>query len=154
MSNRWLERARLVIVTAVAVAITGLAPVSAAAQNGGFVVVVNASNPTGSISRSDLSKIFTKKTRAWPSGAAALPVDLAAGSTVRDAFTEKVHGKSTRAIGSYWQQQIFSGREVPPPERKSDDEVLDYVRTNAGGVGYVAANTRLGTGVKVLTVTD
>ena len=154
MSNRWLERARLVIVTALAVAITGLAPRSAVAQSGGFVVVVNANNPMSSISKSDLSKLFTKKTRSWPSGAAAMPVDLATGNPVRDAFTEKVHGKSTRAIGSYWQQQIFSGRDVPPPERKSDDEVLDFVRANAGGVGYVAAGTRVGNGVKTLTVTD
>ena len=154
MSNRWFGRVRLAIVTAVAVAVAGVAPRTAAAQSGGFVVVVNASNPATSISKGDLSKLFTKKARSWPSGTAAMPVDLAAGNPVRDAFTEKVHGKSTRAIGSYWQQQIFSGREVPPPERKSDDEVLDYVRSNPGAVGYVASGTRLGSGVKSLTITD
>jgi ABC-type phosphate transport system substrate-binding protein len=154
MSNGWFERARLVIAAAVAVSIAGVAPGSAAAQSGGFVVVVNASNPTGSMSKSDLSKLFTKKTRNWPSGAVVMPLDLVAGNPVRDAFTKRVHSRSAAAIGSYWQQQIFSGRDVPPPERKDDSEVLDYVRTNAGAVGYVAAGTRLGSGVKALAITD
>ncbi|NUQ19643.1 MAG: hypothetical protein HOQ09_01650 [Gemmatimonadaceae bacterium] len=154
MSNRWAGRLRLAIVTALAVAVAGLAPRNVAAQSGGFIVVVNASNPTTSISKTDLSKLFTKKSRQWPSGSAALPVDLSLGNPVRDAFTERVHGKSARAIGSYWQQQIFSGRDVPPPERKSDEEVLDYVRSNAGAVGYVAAGTKLGAGVKAIAISE
>ena len=100
MSNRWAGRLRLAIVTALAVAVAGLAPRNVAAQSGGFIVVVNASNPTTSISKTDLSKLFTKKSRQWPSGSAALPVDLSLGNPVRDAFTERVHGKSARAIGS------------------------------------------------------
>ena len=154
MSNRWAGRLRLAIVTALAVPVAGLAPRNVAAQSGGFIVVVNASNPTTSISKTDLSKLFTKKSRQWPSGSAALPVDLSLGNPVRDAFTERVHGKSARAIGSYWQQQIFSGRDVPPPERKSDEEVLDYVRSNAGAVGYVAAGTKLGAGVKAIAISE
>ena len=154
MSNRWAGRLRLAIVTALAVAVAGLAPRNVAAQSGGFIVVVYASNPTTSISKTDLSKLFTKKSRQWPSGSAALPVDLSLGNPVRDAFTERVHGKSARAIGSYWQQQIFSGRDVPPPERKSDEEVLDYVRSNAGAVGYVAAGTKLGAGVKAIAISE
>ena len=154
MSNRWFDGARLVVAVAVAVAITPLAPRSAAAQSRSFVVVVNASNATSSVSRGDLSKLFTKKKRNWPGGAAAMPVDLATGNPVRDAFSVKVHGRSTSAIGAYWQQQIFSGREIPPPERRDDDDVLAYVRENAGGVGYVAASAKLGNGVKALTVTD
>ena len=152
MSISWLARTRLAFVTALAVAFAGAAPRNAQAQGEAFVVVVNASNPTTAIGRNDLAKFFTKKSRSWPSGGTVLPVDQTLTSPVRDAFTQKVHGKSARAMGSFWQQQIFSGRDVPPPERKNDDEVLAFVRSNPGAVGYVAAGTKLGTGVKTVTV--
>lgn len=158
MSNVPLGRVRLAIVAALAVALAGAAPRGGGAQSGvrddGFVVVVNAANPLNSIAKGDLAKLFTKKARTWSDGTPALPVDLASGSPVRETFTQRVHGKSGSAIASFWQQQIFSGREVPPPEKKTDDEVLDFVRSNRGAVGYVAAGTKPGTGVKSLTISD
>ena len=53
---------------------------------------------------------------------------------------------------SYWQKMIFSGRDVPPPEKGSPDEVVAFVRSHGGGIGYVPAGTVLGAGVKVLVV--
>jgi len=43
---------------------------------------------------------------------------------------------------------------VPPPEKASDDEVLDFVRMNSGAVGYVSPDADIGSGVKVLEITD
>ena len=37
----------------------------------------------------------------------------------------------------YWQQRIFSGRDVPPPEFELDREVVEYVLKHAGAIGYV-----------------
>jgi hypothetical protein len=56
-------------------------------------------------------------------------------------------------VKSFWQRQIFSGSGVPPQERASDEEVLDFVRANPGAVGYVSSDTPNGAGVKVLEVT-
>jgi hypothetical protein len=56
------------------------------------------------------------------------------------------------AIASYWQQQIFAGKDVPPPEQATEADVLAFVRDNAGAVGYVAAGTALGAGVRAVTV--
>jgi len=60
-------------------------------------------------------------------GETALPVDLRSDSSVRRKFSESVLKRSVAAIRSYWQQRIFSGREVPPPELDSDAAVLRYV---------------------------
>jgi hypothetical protein len=42
---------------------------------------------------------------------------------------------------------------VPPPQMKSDREVLDYVKANRGAIGYVSRRAPL-KGVKVLKVTE
>ncbi len=118
-----------------------------------FKVVVNAANPISEISKSDASKIFQKKSQKFGNGQRASPVDLPANSPVREQFSQGVHGRSASAIASYWQQQIFSGRGVPPEEKASDSAVLDFVRSNPDGIGYVAADTSLGDGVKVVTIT-
>ena len=55
-------------------------------------------------------------------------------------------------VKAYWQQMIFSGREVPPPEKASAKDVVAFVSANRGGVGYVPAGTPLGEGVKTVDV--
>jgi ABC-type phosphate transport system substrate-binding protein len=123
---------------------------SAAAET--FQVIVNASNPASSLSVQELSMLFMKKTSRWPDGVEAAPVDLREQSEVRESFSRLIHGKSTAAVKAYWQKMIFSGREVPPPERATGAEVVGFVRANRGAVGYVGADTALGGGVKVLRV--
>jgi hypothetical protein len=69
-------------------------------------------------------------------------------------FTQNVQGLTVRALKIYWQRRIFSGDESPPPERVTDSDVLTYVRSNSGAIGYVLEGTDLGTGVKPLVVTE
>ena len=42
---------------------------------------------------------------------------------------------------NYWQQLIFSGQDVPPPELKTDDEVIQYVIKNPNSIGYVSSGS-------------
>jgi ABC-type phosphate transport system substrate-binding protein len=118
-----------------------------------FRVIVNPSNVVNSIRREELSKIFLRKLLAWRWGEAALPVEQRDGSTVREAFVTAVHQRSVQAVSFYWQQQVFSGRGAPPPERQSDAAVMEYVAENPGAVGYVTLSAKLN-GVKVIQVTE
>jgi ABC-type phosphate transport system substrate-binding protein len=149
MQKHLLSILRFVAAAALVIG-AALIPSDASAQVASFVVVVNVTNPTSNIPKSELAALFTKKTQEWEDGTAAFPVDLPDDDPVREAFTQAIHGKSPRAIRAYWQQQIFAGRQVPPPERTSDEQVLAYVRTTVGAVGYVRATARLGPGVKVV----
>ena len=69
----------------------------------------------------------------------------------RAVFTKIVHGKPVSAIASYWQQQIFAGREVPPAEKAGDAAVLAFVKANPGAIGYISAGVTAD-GVKLLTI--
>ncbi|HEX7239652.1 MAG TPA: hypothetical protein VF263_05275 [Longimicrobiaceae bacterium] len=112
----------------------------------GFQVVVNAANPASSLPKAEVSNVFLKKS------ARLVPVDLGKSSGVRDAFSKTVHGRGAAAIGAYWQQQIFSGKDTPPAEKDSDAEVLAFVRGNPRAIGYVSAGASLGSGVKAVSV--
>ena len=125
--------------------------ISAFASAAGFKVIVNSSNSSAKISKTDLNAVFLKKMVKWSDGTPAAPVNQAKKSPVRDSFTTAVHGKSVAAVDSYWQQQIFSGRDVPPAEKASDAEVLAFVKANAGAVGYVSDGAPTA-GVKVVSV--
>ncbi|GMU08208.1 hypothetical protein [Corallococcus caeni] len=118
-----------------------------------YKVVVHPSNPVTELSRARLSQLFFKKSTQWDSGATALPVDLNDSSPVRAAFCDEVLKRSLPAVRAFWQQRIFSGRDVPPPELPSENEVLAFVRANPGAVGYVPASTPT-PGLKVLTILD
>ena len=108
-----------------------------AQRDEGFLVVVNASNPATSISREQLSQIFLKRVERWPNGAPVDPIDLAPSAPPRVAFTTAIHHKAVRAVRTFWQQQIYSGRDVPPPEKETEQDVIAYVRSHPGAVGYV-----------------
>ena len=124
-----------------------------AQDNEAFVVIVNEANSLRTASRSEISNWFIKKVTSWGNGLAIRPVDLVPASPVRAEFTSYVHGKKVSAIQSYWQKQIFSGSGTPPAEKKTESEVLAYVRSNPGAVGYVSASSNVG-GVRVLKISD
>jgi ABC-type phosphate transport system substrate-binding protein len=125
----------------------------AGAEETPYKLIVHQSNPLTAVSREELSKIFLKKTRRWPDNRPAQPVDLNDASPVRARFSRDVHDRALSAVLAYWRQKIFSGAGVPPPEKRSDAEIIAYVSANPNAVGYVSAATALTVDVKVLEVT-
>lgn len=128
-----------------------------AAQSGAqdataYKVVVHPSNPVNQLSRLKIGEIFLKKATRWPEGGPVLPVELSAKTPMRQRFTLEIYGKQVIAISAYWQQMIFSGKGIPPPE-KSNEEVVAYVRDTPGAIGYVWAGTDTSS-VKVVSVAD
>ena len=131
------------MVAARAVALAILLAAATAAADGGYRVIVSDANPTRSVSRSFLAQVFLRKVQTWGSGDVIHPVDLDRRSPTRSRFTEDALGRSVAAVRSYWQQMIFSGRNVPPPELPSDDAVVNFVVHDPGAIGYVSEGTDL-----------
>jgi len=116
-----------------------------------YKVVVNPSNPVTSISKKDLANIFLKKKSKWESGTKITPIDQSSKSLVRKDFSTSVLNKSVGAVKSYWQQYVFAGKGTPPVEKKTDAEVIEYVKSHSGAIGYVS-NKVSTSGVKVINV--
>lgn len=125
---------------------------AAPAAAGGFKIVVNPSNPVATLSRTEVSRLFLKQSTRFADGRAAEPVMLA-GGPARDRFCDEILRRSPEAIRSYWNQQIFSGRNVPPPEKAHDRDVIAFVASRPGGIGVVSAEAS-DERVKVVAVED
>lgn len=151
MGQGGFRAAVLVVLLAVSVTATGR-PIALAADSAElFRVVVHPEHTAAVLERQFLADAFLKKATRWQDGAPIGAVDQRADAPARQHFSKHVVRRSVSAIKSYWQQRIFSGRGVPPPELSSDDAVLRYVRTHPGSVGYVSADAETST-VKVVTL--
>jgi ABC-type phosphate transport system substrate-binding protein len=136
-----------------ALTVTMLATPAAVAgeSSAAYEVIVNPANPNASVDRRFLAEAFLKKTTEWPNGELIRPVDLPPGSAVRRRFSEDVMRRTVSEVKTFWQQRIFSGRGVPPPELDTDDEVVTYVLKYGGAVGYVSGRAAIGN-AKVVSV--
>src|SRR5690606_24298345 len=116
--------------------LAGAFPAHALAQAGkSFVVIVNEANPIQSIDRQQLEAMFLKRSTFWPDQSVVQPVDLRPDSPLRKQFSRSILRRSEMAVRTYWQQRIFTGRGVPPPELASERDVIAYVRGNRGAIG-------------------
>ena len=124
------------------------------AQDGeGFKVIVNASNPTAEMPRKQLERVFLKKLEKWPNGFRITVVDQNVNEPARKAFSEEVLRKESSAVEAYWTKLIFSGMGSPPLKLASDAEIMSFIGSNVGSIGYVSGKTRLDAAVKELEVT-
>jgi ABC-type phosphate transport system substrate-binding protein len=123
----------------------------AADPHGAFRLIVNPANPVSGLDRSFVAEAFLKKTTRWPNDELIRPVDLEADSPVRRRFSDEVLKRSVAAVKSYWQQLVFSGRGLPPPELDNEDQIVRFVLKNLGAIGYVSGSTDI-EGAKVISV--
>jgi ABC-type phosphate transport system substrate-binding protein len=109
-----------------------------------YRVIVHPESKETALGRTFLADAFLKKVTRWRTGEVVRPVDLPLSSAVRRKFSEEILGRSVAAVRSYWQQLIFAGRDIPPPELESDAAVIAYVLRTPGAVGYVSGSASLG----------
>lgn len=117
----------------------------------GFVVIVHPRTASTRMDRAFLAEAFLRRTTVWPDDTPIKPVDQVQDSAVRQRFSQEVLSRSVVSVRSYWQQRIFSGDGIPPPELANDQAVVTYVASHPGAIGYVAAGSSLA-GVRSLDV--
>ena len=113
-----------------------LTPSSNAAAES-IVMIVNASNNSSSLTKSDLNNIYRGKQSTWSNGGKIKVVNHPIDSDIRKDFFGKVLNESPG------QEFIISGSPKPfrTSIRKSDASILRYVGRFEGAIGYVYAST-------------
>lgn len=119
---------------------------------GDFKVVVHPDSPEASISLSDLSRHFLKKSTQRSGGSKITPLDHPKNSELREIFLSEVHGMDEKAYVRYWLKLIFAGRAQAPEILASDAEVLARVAIDPTAIGYVSSETEVPSRVKVLVL--
>lgn len=108
-----------------------------ALANAEVAVIVSASNANSALDQDTISRVFLGKTSNFPDGSQAIPVDQNEGSASREAFNDKVLGKSSSQLKAYWSRLIFTGKGTPPKESGSDADIKNLVAKNPNLIGYV-----------------
>jgi ABC-type phosphate transport system substrate-binding protein len=116
-----------------------------------FKIIVNPENRVSDIDRGVLRNAFLKKTTSWSGGSAFRPIGLTSKFSERARFAVEVLKKTPAQLKSYWNQQIFSGKGIPPPEADSVASIVAYVVSNPGAIAFVPANADVGK-AKVITI--
>jgi len=133
-------------------AVVGLASRGLATQGeAGFQVIVHPTVVGKAITKSALADIYMGKAERWSDGRQVLPVDLSATSPIREAFSRTCLGLPTEGVRLYWMRRISSGAQ-PPFSRKTDEDVIAYVASHPGAVGYVAEGLALPETVKAVAI--
>lgn len=99
-------------------------------------VIVHPSN-TASLDKKALKKVFLGKSKTFPDGVQAVPIDLSSGEA-RTQFIKNVLGKSESQIKAYWSKLIFTGKGQAPKAMASEAEVLELISQNPSLIGYVS----------------
>ena len=116
-----------------------------------IAVITHLSTAQESITNEELSHIYLGKTKSFPSGAAAAPINQADKSKIRQRFEEEVLGMNKRKLKKYWSKLMFTGKGKPPKAMDGDAELLNYIASTPGALGYISGDA-LTDKVKVLMI--
>lgn len=141
----------VVFVAALALVAAATAPVISA--DAPFRVIVHPQLKGSQIHRAALSSIFLKQAPRWGDGSEVRPVDQSVRSSVRGAFCGEVHRQGIAEVQIYWQRKMARG-VTPPPVKTSDQEIVAFVASTPGAIGYVSARTPLPASVKAVEMVD
>ncbi|MEH3086445.1 MAG: hypothetical protein PGN26_07890 [Xylophilus ampelinus] len=133
MGNVLSHRLRLRAAAALAI----LCALGPAAASDGLYVVVSAENPLRTLERSDLVAIYTGRTRAFPNGETARPLDQKRNGAARAEFYRALTGMDLARINSYWARLHFTGQVQPPQTVEDDAAVMRRVRDDPSAIGYL-----------------
>jgi len=65
------------------------------------------------------------------------PVNTKSGSTERNQFLDVFIGKNEDKYTGYWTVRRYIGKGTSPNELNNATEIIDYVTSTAGAIGYI-----------------
>ena len=126
-------------------------PVSLLHAAANIVLIANPNLPVEQLSRYEVKNIFLSRMKTVQ-GVRVRPVMLKK-KEVTARFLREELGKTPVQFSSYYRKMIFTGRGRPPHETASEEELVAYVRSTPGAIGYIDAATAPAS-VKILQVTE
>ena len=114
-----------------------LGPVVAAEAPARIAIIVHPSRHS-ELSAEILGQIYLRRKRFWEDGAPIVPLNLAAGTPLRETFSRRVLGQREERLADYWNRQYFYG-VLPPSTLASTAAIVRYVASDPNALGYVPA---------------
>ena len=132
---------RLLIFRACSVALLFLLAFSAASAAGNVVVIANSKL---ALEADEIRDIFLGE-KQFAGSTKLVVIDNA---TVQDAFLSKVMHMNAAKYNGIWTKKSFRDGLTSPAVKSGDAEVIEYIKTTEGAIGYVSTTPPVG--VKVI----
>lgn len=113
-----------------------------------IVVIANKSVSEESLSKDQLFKVLTQDQTYWGNDSQIKMVDYSGGG-IQGAFFGKL-GKDAGFFEKIWTQNKFKGSAEPPIKKGSEGDVISYVSSTPGAIGYVSLASAMNADVKIL----
>ena len=117
---------------------------------GEVVVIANNSVPQTTLSVQDMEMIFLGKMNKWDDGEKIRLAVLRKGKAHED-FLKKYINKTPAKFSNYWKLIIVSGTGYPPKYFSEESDLIDYIESKKGSIGYVSKES-LRNSVRVIHV--
>jgi len=114
------------------------------------IVIAHPGVAQGQIASGDLNEIFLGKKKTWENGEKLVPAMLESGAC-HESFVKTFVKKTASQFSTFWKQAIFTGQGIPPKTIKSEAEMVSFVASTPGAIGYISSSTAH-EGVKVLEI--
>ena len=99
-------------------------------------IIAHPDLPQNKVSSSMIRKIYLGKTSKWEDGSSIFPTILNGGKNHK-LFLKKYTRKSPLQFNTFWKRSIFTGKGQPFKKCTSDSEVVEFIATHPGSIGYI-----------------
>jgi ABC-type phosphate transport system substrate-binding protein len=126
----------------------------ALAEEPEIVVVLNARNPTKTLTAAQAKSIYLGNTAFW-NGVVPIRVISRTASSPAAVFFDKVVEMSAQRYSSYWTSRQLAGQGVKPGEVESAAPLVEQIKKNPGAVGFALKSELAGidlTGITIISL--
>ncbi|NOY63385.1 MAG: phosphate ABC transporter substrate-binding protein [Gammaproteobacteria bacterium] len=102
-------------------------------------VIANKGISVGSVTVKEAKRIWLGKKKSMPGGGVIKLADLPIGNAVRRDFYRNLVKKKEKQLKAYWAKITFTGKGYPPQVFGSESEVVEWVASTPGAMGYVSS---------------
>lgn len=103
-----------------------------------IAVVVHASNPVQTLSESEVRKLYLGRMRLFPGSRIEVNAyDLDDDSPIRRDFYQTLLDMNATQLSGYRATFLFSGKGRVPDVLDTPEAVIDALRRDPGGIGYL-----------------
>ena len=121
--------------TGIRTLLLALACVAGESEGAGRVVVIGNSNLTR-LDAPTLSKIY-KGQVIEVDGISVTAVNASSGSAIRNRFLQVYLNEDEDKYTAYWTVRRYIGKGASPRELSSSAEVINFVKSTRGAIGYI-----------------
>lgn len=100
-------------------------------------VIVSPSLAKTKLDRGLLRAVFTMRVRQWPDGSTIRVFVLPDDDPLSDQFYRERLGMYSYVLRRAWDRMVFTGTGLAPTVVKTEQEMIQRVRTTPGAIGYV-----------------